>query len=143
MAAYLAGMTRQRIGFAVGTPTLKEIFDARYYGDLEGGILESFGRLFKNAVRLYIHPCRETTGPLVTAKNLEVAPNLRHLYAFLLENRHLEFIDHYDESLLPIRSRDLLDRIQAGKPGWEAMVPPLVAGLIKERGYFGAATQPA
>jgi hypothetical protein len=143
MAAYLAGLTRQRIGFAVGTPTLKEIFDARYYGDLEGGILESFGRLFKNAVRLYIHPCRETTGPLVTVKNLEVAPNLRHLYAFLLENRHLEFIDHYDESLLPIRSRDLLERIQSGKPGWEAMVPPKVAGLIKERGYFGSAKQPA
>ena len=40
---YLAGYTQKPIGIAVGIPTLQEIFDAEYYRDLPGGMLESIG----------------------------------------------------------------------------------------------------
>jgi hypothetical protein len=40
----------------VGIPTLHAIFEEKYYTHLEGGILESFGKLFRNNVKLYIHP---------------------------------------------------------------------------------------
>src|SRR5207247_6408889 len=56
LAAYLFRYTKQMIGLAMGVPTLREIFEEKYYADLEGGILESFGRLFKNALKLYIYP---------------------------------------------------------------------------------------
>src|SRR5206468_5657819 len=76
LAAYLFRYTKKMIGIAMGVPTLKEIFDEKYYADLEGGILESFGRLFKNALKLYIYPLREPkSGALITAGNLQVAPN--------------------------------------------------------------------
>ena len=42
--------------------SLREIFDEKYYTDLEGGILESFGRLFKNDLKLYVYPLREPRG---------------------------------------------------------------------------------
>jgi len=45
---------------------------------LPGGILESFGRLFKNELRLYIYPLLDQiTGSLITVDNLEIASRLR------------------------------------------------------------------
>jgi hypothetical protein len=47
------------IGVAMGINNLLEIFNEKYYENLEGGILESFGRLFRNSVKLYIYPMRQ------------------------------------------------------------------------------------
>ncbi len=137
LAAYLGRCTKKSIGIAAGVPALKEIFNEKYYTGLDGGILESFGRLFKNAVKMYIYPMREENGNLVTAATLTVAPHLRHLHAHLLENHHLESITEYQEDLLGIHSPVVLDRIHKGDPAWETMVPAPIVPLIKERHYFG------
>src|SRR2546423_1238812 len=138
LAAYLFRYTKKMIGVAMGVPTLKELFEEKYYSDLEGGILESFGRLFKNALKLYVYPFRDPlTGSVITAGNLRVAPNLRHLYAYLMENLFIQGLRDINESCLPIFSRDVLARIRKGDSGWEQMVPPQVAALIKERKLFG------
>jgi hypothetical protein len=100
--------------------------------------LESFGRLFKNDLKLYVYPLKEPkTGAMITAENLRVAPNLRHLYAYLLENRFIEGLRDIDDSCLPIFSRDCLAKIRSGDAAWEQMVPAQVATLIKERKLFG------
>jgi hypothetical protein len=137
LAAYLHRYTRRMVGIVLGVPTLREIFDERYYQDLDGGILESFGRLFKNALKLYVYPMREpATGSLVTAGNMRVEPHLRHLYAYLVENHFIQGLRDIDERCLPILSRDVLARIRAGDPAWETMVPPEVAALIRTRRLF-------
>ena len=131
------------IGIVMGVPTLREIFEEKYYADLEGGILESFGRLFKNDLKLYAYPLREAkTGALITAGNLRVAPHLRHLYAYLIENRLIESLRDFDECCLPIFSRDVLANIRSGDPAWEVMVPPAVAQIIKERKLFNYGCAP-
>ncbi|GDY23617.1 hypothetical protein LBMAG56_49640 [Verrucomicrobiota bacterium] len=137
LAAYLFRCTKKMIGISMGVPTLQSIFDEKYYLDLEGGILESFGRLFKNDLKLYVYPLLEAkTGSLITAGNLRVAPHLRHLYAYLLENRLIEGMRDFDEANLAILSRDVLARIRAGDDSWEEMVPPVVALMIKARQLF-------
>ena len=138
LAAYLFRYTKKMIGIAMGVPTLRELFDEKYYTDLEGGILESFGRLFKNALKLYVYPFQDAPGsPVAKATNLQVAPHLRHLYSYLLENRFIEDIPQFQEGRLGILSKDVLSRIQSGDPDWERMVPPQVADLIKQRRMFG------
>ena len=75
----------------MGVPSLKEIFDEKYYTGLVGGILESFGRMFKNDLRLYVYPWLDPkSGALITATNLRVTPNLAHLHAYAIENRLIE-----------------------------------------------------
>ena len=141
LAAYLFRHTKKMIGIVMGVPTLKEIFEEKYYSDLEGGILESFGRLFKNDLKIYAYPLRDAkSGALITAGNLRVAPNLRHLYAYLIENRLIESLRDFDERCLPIFSRDVLSKIRSGDPVWETMVPPTVAQMIKERKLFNYGT---
>lgn len=138
LAGYLFRYTKKMIGIVMGVPTLREIFDEKYYSELEGGILESFGRLFKNALKLYIYPYRESaSGSLITAGNLRVAPNLRHLYAYMVENLYIQGIRDFNEACLPISSRDVLGKIREGDASWEGMVPPQVAALIKDRKLFG------
>jgi hypothetical protein len=66
-----------------------------------------------------------------------VAPNLRHLLAHLVENRLIESLRDYDESVLSIFSRDVLQRLRTGDKTWESMVPPEVAKMIRERNLFG------
>jgi hypothetical protein len=138
LAAYLFRYTKERVALVMGVPTLKEIFDEKYYADLEGGILESFGRLFKNDLKLYVYPLRPSRNrPLITAENLRVAPHLRDLYSYLLKNRCIESIRGYHEEYLPIFSRDVLAKLRAGSAGWEKMVPTPVARMIRQRKLFG------
>jgi hypothetical protein len=145
LAQYLFRHTKKLIGLVMGVPTLRELFDERYYADLEGGILESFGRLFKNDLKVYAYPLLDAkSSGLITAGNLRVAPHLRHLYAYLLENRLIESLRDIDERCLPIYSRDVLQRLRTGDCSWEAMTPRAVGDLIKQRGLLGyrAATAP-
>jgi hypothetical protein len=137
LAAYLHRYTKQRVGMVMGVPTLHELFQEKYYHDLDGGILESFGRLFKNDLKLYVYPMLDpTTKELITADSLKVAPNLKHLYQYLLQNQFIESLPDYDPSCLSILSPTVLSLIQTRAPSWEAMVPPQVAEMIKKRRLF-------
>ncbi len=137
LAAYLHRSTTQRVAMVMGVPTLREIFDEKYYTDLDGGILESFGRLFKNELKLYVYPFLvPETNALITADNMSVAPNLRHLYQYLHQNHLIESLPDYEPSCLPIFPRIVLDRIKKADSSWESMVPPQVAAMIKERRFF-------
>jgi hypothetical protein len=138
LASYLFRYTKKMIGIVMGVPTLKDIFDEKYYCDLEGGILESFGRLFKNDLKFYVYPWRDPgSGAVVTAGNMRVAPHLSHLYAYLYENRFIYGLREIHEEYLHILSKDVLEKIHAGDAAWETMVPGQVANVIRQRRLFG------
>jgi hypothetical protein len=137
LAAYLQRYTKRRIGLALGIPNLKELFDVKYYDALEGGILESFGRLFKNDLKLYVYPYLESSGQLSTLHNVWVPEHLKHLFKHLLENGYFEAIENYHKDYLTIFSRAILAKIRANDPTWEKMVPPEVAECIKQKCFFG------
>ena len=56
LAAYIGERTTERIGIVMGVPSLIDLFDEKNHAQLPGGILESFGRLFKNGLKLYVYP---------------------------------------------------------------------------------------
>jgi hypothetical protein len=138
LAAYLSRYTNRPIGLALGASKLVEIFDESFYNENEGGLLGGLGQLFKNAARLYAYPSvHPNSGHVVTAENFAVAPPLKHLYMYLLENRFIQGITNFESSLLPIRSRDVLAKIQSGDASWEKLVPPPIVEVIKRDGLFG------
>ncbi|MCB1693916.1 MAG: hypothetical protein KDI19_14200 [Pseudomonadales bacterium] len=140
LAAYLFRYTNRRIGLAMGIPNLKEIFNESYYDALDGGILESFGRLFKNNLKLYVYPFLEpVTRELITVDKLSIDPSLRQLYGYLIERRCIIQLTDINHSYLDIYSPDVLSRIGSHSPDWEEMVPANVAEAIKARGLFGYA----
>jgi hypothetical protein len=138
LAAYLARYTKEKIGVTMGAASLIELFDEKYYGQLDGGILESFGRLFKNDLTLYIYPLLDRkTGELTTVENLPIKPELRKLYEYLVEKRCVSQLDNYNAEVLPIFSRDVIQQIKSGDGRWSNSVPEEVADVIRRRGLLG------
>src|SRR5206468_1840048 len=137
LAAYLSWRTRERIGIVMGVPSVFELFDEKYYAQLPGGILENFGRLFKNDLKVYVYPLQRSPGDeLQTIHTLKVKPDLQPLYAYLVGRGSFVQLDNYNPKYLPIFSRDVLKRIAAGDESWDEMVPPQVAEIIRRRGFF-------
>jgi len=136
---YISRYTDRDIGLALGVPSLEEIFDAKYYAGLDGGILEGLGRLFKTNVRLYAYPRLGANGSVVTADSLRLEPRLHHLYAYLRENDFIVPITDYREETLAIKSPDVLARLRAGDSSWEKCVPAEVAKIVRERRLLGCA----
>jgi hypothetical protein len=138
LASYLTRYTSGIVGLVMGLPSLMEIFDEKYYHNLEGGILEALGRMFKGNLKLFVYPMAdEKTGAIVTATKLQVAPNLRSLYRYLLDNKCIIEITEFDPEYLRIFPPDALAKLQTGDSLWETMVPPEVKRIIKERKFFG------
>lgn len=137
LAAYLGRHTKKQIGVVMGAGSLRDLFEEQYYANLDGGILESFGRLFKNDLKVYVYPLLDrATNSLTTVQNLEVAPKLRHLYTYLVESGCLAQLDGFHEEYLSIFSREILKKIKVGDATWEAMVPLGVAEVIKRQSFF-------
>ncbi len=138
LAAYLSRYTNKMIGLVMGVPSLMEIFDEKYYLNLEGGILEALGRMFKSGLKLYVYPMiNEASGQLVSATKIEIAPNLRSLFRYLIDNEFIQEVTDYNPDFLRIHPPDALEKIQSGDPAWERMVPPEVVDIIKAREFFG------
>ena len=138
LAGYLFRYTNRAIGLVMGVPSLIEILNENYYANLEGGILEALGRMFKGGLKLYVYPrIDEATGKIVTATQIKVAPNLRSLFQYLIDNQYVQEITDYHPEYLRIQPPDVLAKLRAGDNRWEQMVPPEVARVIKKREFFG------
>ena len=138
LAAYLSWRTHERIAIVLGVPSLYELFDEKYYTQLPGGILESFGRLLKNDLKIYVYPLqRSAADELQTTRTVNLHSDLQLLYDYLCRRGSLVQLDNYNPKYLPIFSRDVLKRIGSGDESWEETVPPEVAEIIRRRGFFG------
>ncbi len=138
LAQYLFRHTDRPISLVMGLPTLREVFDEKYYEHLPGGILESFGRLFKQDLRLYVCAERDSvSGESRGLQDLELPTHLHHLYAYLLERGCIKPLDEVSPAHLSIYSHEVLTQIRKGDAKWEEKVPPEVAQIIKQRGLFG------
>src|SRR5689334_8789336 len=138
LAAYLSSRTRERISIVLGVPSIFELFDEKYYSDLPGGILENFGRLLKNDLKIYVYPLQRSPGDeLQTIHTVKVKDDLQPLYDYLVRRGSFVQLDNYNPKYLPIFSRDVLKRIAQGDESWDQMVPPQVAEIIRRRGFFG------
>ena len=137
LAAYLSSRTRERISIVLGVPSIFELFDEKYYSDLPGGILENFGRLLKNDLKIYVYPLQRSPGDeLQTIHTVKVKDDLQPLYDYLVRRGSFVQLDNYNPNYLSIFSRDVLKRIAADDESWDEMVPPQVADIIRTRGFF-------
>ena len=136
LAQYLFKQTNKPVALALGVPALRQIFKEKYYENLEGGILEAFGRLFRNDMRLYVCPALENDDSLTTVHELKVQKHLQHLYSHLMQNGYIRNLDTIEQNYLSIQADIVLEKIRDGDKAWQASVPQTVANIISERGLF-------
>jgi hypothetical protein len=56
IAAFLSRCTSKPVGIILSIGLLNEFFKLRWSENPAGGLLESFGRLFKNGITLHVFP---------------------------------------------------------------------------------------
>ena len=127
ISSYLARHTKMPIAIVLGLPLFQELFNERWCTDLEGGLLEAFGRLFKNQVRAYVYPFGDAaSGQLRGAREAVVTPEQQHLLTYLMETKNVRPIEVPPENIHLETSADVRSMIQNGVPGWEKLVPDIV-----------------
>ena len=136
LAQYLFKLTSSPVAVTLGIPTLDKIFQESYYEHLDGGILEAFGKLFRNDMRMYVCPALDENDQITTVDTIKVGKHLRHLYSHLLENGYIRNLDTIDHQHLTIHADTVLENIRKQNNIWETMVPEKVASIINERGLF-------
>jgi len=134
---YFSQYTKRRMGLIMGVNNLVEIFNEKYYRDLNGGMLEAFGILFTRDLKIYLYPALNENKELLTSENTPVHPRIKPLYDYLIFNKRILDLHDYDPNILHIQSREVLDMIRSGEEGWEELVPGYVDNIIKDNNLFG------
>lgn len=137
LRAYFRQFTQLEIGIVVGMINIKQIFNEEVYSNLEGGILEGFGKLFPDHTRLFVYPEMGEDGELNDITKVTVPENVHHLYLHLRENNFIKGVDSSDHSLFNIYSREILQQLTMGRGEWEKMLPDGVADEIIKHELFG------
>ena len=134
---YLTSYTKKQLGLTMGVSNLIEIFDEKYYDGVKGGILEAFGNIFKNNMKIYLYPVLDKKKDnVIDSNNLKLEDNMKEFYKYFKVNdkiRDLEFNKDY----LSIFSKDVLKQIKNKTPGWEDKLPEGVSDLIIKKKMFG------
>lgn len=156
LSSYLRRYVIKPIGLVMGLNNLADIFKEEYYSSMEGGILEAFGILFKDNVRIYAYPIEEENfrrygkqigigdnvetevdeNGLVTIENLLVADNLRNLYKYIRENGFLETIREYNRDNMKLFSRDVFEKVCGRLEGWQENLPSSVVEMIRAKNLW-------
>ena len=136
---YLSQFTKLRMGLIIGVDSLIEMFDEKYYRNLNGGILEAFGIIFTRDIKFYLYPYKPNEkAKLLNSSNIPIHPRVRDLYNYLYSNGRIEDLA-FNAEFLHIFSREVLKKIRNCEEGtWEDQVPEGVAKIIKEKCLFGS-----
>jgi hypothetical protein len=138
LADYFSKYTSERMGIIMGTNMLVELFDEKYYRNLNGGILAAFGILFSRDIKIYLYPWFDQENEILyTTENCPVHPRLKPLFDYLVDNKRIVDIKDFNPEILSVYSKDVIDMIQHGHTGWEGMVPTYVDSIIKDNKLFG------
>ncbi len=138
LAGWLSRFKMKNIRMIIGARTFCNVLEKHFYGHLRGGILEAFGRLFIENLKVYIYPGKLTSdGNITTISNMPVPEDIRHLFLHLVENQYVMDIPGFREGILPYFSHIVLKKIQNNDPEWENMVPKYVSAFIKSKKLFG------
>jgi len=137
LASYLSQFIKDKtLGIIIGMNNLAQIFDEKYYKNLDGGILESFARLFGSNVKLLVYPIVDGNGEIKRGNDFMPERHLLSLFYYFIENQKILSIPDAKIDNLHIISDNVLSMIEKGKEGWESMVPNRVADSIKANHLF-------
>lgn len=131
VASILRRYTTAPIGMILSIGLLNELFKEKWSESLQGGILESFGRLFKNNLSLLVYPWHNRrNGEMVNAYNFRAPEGLTHLYTHFLENGMISGVECGEDHLLDMTGRQILEAASRGEE-WKAWVPEEAQALVR------------
>lgn len=138
LVSYFSRFKIINLRIVIGVLTLYKVLDKSYYSDLNGGVLEAFGKLFTDNMKLYVYPALQSDNEsLMDSTDIPRSHDLNFIYNYLIQNRKIIDIKDVNVDFLPIFSSHVLKLIHKKDPEWEKMVPKYVSEQIKQKHLFG------
>jgi len=127
LSEFVTRYTRKPVGIVLAVPLFEELFHPKWYGEVPGGLLEAFGRMLRNGLRLYVYPMSHSqTGEYRTARTANVPAEQKKFLEYLIEVGHVHEIAEGDAELMCVSSHDVREMWLQGNPRWQQLVPPEV-----------------
>jgi len=143
LASYVSRYTGEPVVLTVGGGSYsieRGLFKEEAYDDVEGGILEAFGKLFAKKVQIYEFPNVDCDG--IVTSGTPPSGTEGTLYEYLSSIGKIKTISRkfLTGEVLDVDSNDkyrrgsgtVLKQLRANDPEWEKSVPPAVAAILKE-----------
>lgn len=138
LSTYFSQFHIKNLRIVIGFPTLEKILEKKYYAELKGGILEAFGKLFPENMKLYVYPLLDaTTNKLKSSRDISLPNDIQHLYSFLIENKQILDIDNVNEDKMNFSPTSVTTLIKNGDDKWKDMVSKYVSEQIINKNLFG------
>jgi hypothetical protein len=134
---YFSNYTKKQLGLTMGVNNFVEIFNESYYKDIDGGILEAFGKMFHNKVKVYLYPISNNDGQIINSTNLKLHPRMKDFYKFFKYNNKVVDLFDFEQKYLEIFSRDILKKIKNGEKDWTNKLPEGISEMIIKNKMFG------
>jgi hypothetical protein len=133
-----------KLRIVIGIPTFMNVLEKKYYTELKGGILEAFGKLFIENMKLYVYPTISSVsiddptkgGKAISSRTLPLSDDMKDLYNYLVKNRMILDITDAKKEWLYINPQNVIHMIKNDIPGWEEMVPKYIEEEIKKKKLF-------
>ncbi len=139
ISAFLYRYTQKPIGIILSIGLLNELFKPKWSESLPGGLLESFGRLFKEGVTLHVFPWKNRkSGELVDARTFTPPDDSFHLYQHFLATGKIQAVSCDDEDLLSYTGRDVCRMIHANDENWRKFVPEVAWEMAEQHAKMRA-----
>jgi hypothetical protein len=134
LVLYMSQFKTLAIRLMIGADTFKKVIEPHYYSKLKGDVLEAFGRLFAQNLKVYLYPSLDADCKgLITSANLPVDGSIKSLYLYLLESSKVIDVTGVKTKWLQIHSYDVRKKIMQKDADWDKMVPKYVSKFIKTR----------
>jgi hypothetical protein len=138
LVSYLSQFNTKNLRIVIGMHTFINVIDENFYSHLKGGIIEAFGRLFVNNMKMYVYPSiDEDTNELITLQNIPIPNQIKYLFLHLLENKKILDIKNVKKEFITTYPHIVLNKIKNKESGWEKMVPKYIEEAIKSKKLFG------
>lgn len=138
LVSYFSQFQIKNLRIVIGVLTLKKVLDKSYYSLLKGGILEAFGKLFPDNMKLYVYPAMQNDEEsLMDSATIPRSQDVNFIYNYLIQTRKIIDIKDVNKERLHIFSSKVLKLIHEKNPSWETMVPKYVSEQIKKKHLFG------
>ena len=137
LVSYFREYTKEQMALTMGVNNFISVFDEHYYAHLEGGILEAFGKMFRNNLKIYLYPAKGKNGGIINSNNLKLHPRMKDFYKFFKYNNKVIDIFDFEEDYLAIFSREVLSQLKENKGNWQKQLPEGIADMIIKEKMFG------
>ncbi len=137
---FIRQYTEKPLTLILSAAHLGKLFEANYYENLQGGLLEGLGKLLDEHTKVYVYP-HKTELLCTTSRSFFPEKKWLPIYQYFLSEKQICDIADCDETDQYLHSDYVRDLIEKNNSQWKDLVPEKVRDAILNDNLYGLVFQ--